>query len=669
MAKLKRIGMSSNLLAIGSSALAASQSALQTAGHNIANVNTTGYSRQSLVLSSRSGDSPGASLIGQGVDVSTVERHYDEFQFKQLAIAQSVSSADTIRFEYMEQLEQLFPTGSSGLGASVNQLLNAFSDLAQSPSDMAARTVVLAQADQLASRIRSVSQQVDEIDQSVELRLKSSVASINSLCSQIAQLNQQIVNASAAKFSHNDLLDQRDQLVQSLNQQVQVSSLNNADHSITLLLSVGQPLVQGSQSNSLVLQSDATPTNQPKLLLRQTGQDLPLEDSTLGGGELAGLLKFQNKDLQVSRDQLWKLTLSVGEGLNQQHRLGLDLRGVAGIDLFNVIALQSDLNNQGNAGLSVSLGADPTGLVRSDYLVTINTVVPGPMGGASGSVNITRLSDGTQHNAIAFSYGLGSGTDVTAALDGLDFEFSGNAPVVGDRYGVSQSKAAQNITAALSDPAQLAVANTVLASVGALNTGSLRLESIKATQPDSALLDSITLEFNGAGGYTARNALLAVVGTGAYDPGQPLVLNGWSLTLQGQPAVGDTVRVQANDASIERDPPASALMGPLLLDAGNAKAMLDYRDAPADLFEGSSISEIYAAMLADLGVRVLASKTAADVSRSLFSVAQQARAERSGVNLDEEAATLIQYQQSYQAAGKMLQVSQTIFDALLQAVH
>lgn len=646
--------MGSNLLSIGASALAASQGALNTTGNNIANVNTDGYSRQSVVLASKPGQFSGSGFYGQGVDVTTVTRIYNDFQNRQLALATAISSADAVRADKLGQLEQIFPGGDAGLGKATNDLLNAFSDVSQSPADLAARSVVIARADELASRFRTTSSRLDEIQLGITQQMTGDVASINSLAARIAAVNQKIATETGTGQTPNDLLDLRDTLIRDLNKYVQTTTIPAADGSLTVMIAGGQPLVLGATSSSLVLKNDVLDPSRQVLYINQSGQNVPLNETSLAGGEMAGLLKFQNTDLQQGKDMLWKMVLTVGDALNKQNRLGLDLNGAAGGNFFNLIPVAPASTNTGTAVLDVSLddatlAATPSALVRSDYQISFT-------GPAAGS--ITRLSDNT---VTAFAA-------LPVQIDGLSIQLSNGGALAGDKFLIRQSTAAGSISAAITAPGKLAMSNPVVATPAATNTGSLAIENLHAAQANANLSATVTLTFNGAGGFTVAGAVPAVAGTVSYYPGQAISYNGWSLTLKGTPATGDTMTVQANDATIVV-PGGPTIMGPLKNDGGNATAVLNLRDTAAPLFGNSPISDVFATILSDIGISTQGGKIAAATSKSLVMEAKQALTSISGVNLDEEAAKLIQYQQSYQASGKLLQVSQTIFDALMQTMR
>src|SRR3954470_3959567 len=180
---------SSALMSIGMRAMFANYSSMQTTGHNIANAQTPGYSRQTVELATSGGQFTGAGFFGKGVDVVTVQRASDQFLTMQSAAAGSTAAMDDGRASKLKQLENVFPTGDAGLGAAMGEFLNAFVDLANSPSDSSARQVILSDAAQVPDRFASAGQQLDALQSGVSSDLKSQVAEVNGLTAQIATLN------------------------------------------------------------------------------------------------------------------------------------------------------------------------------------------------------------------------------------------------------------------------------------------------------------------------------------------------------------------------------------------------------------------------------------------------------------------------------------------------
>ena len=640
-----------SLLNVGARALLANQVALQTAGHNIANVNTPGYSRQTVVLQTVQGQFTGGGYIGQGVDVQTILRNQSELLTRQSAAAGSTQAADAIRAQRLSQLQEVFSGGTQGLGAAINDMMNAFSDVVSSPTDITARTVVLTRLDETAARMRTASDRINEIEYTVKEQLQSSVTAINSLATQMAAINEQIARATGNGQSPNDLLDQRDQIIRDINQYVQTTQIPADDGTVGLFVAGSQPLVMGSTATSLSI-DDATTfpgSGQSKLFFNRPGATpIELDENVLGGGSVSGLLRFQNTDLSEGRNLLGRMALAIGMTMNDQQNLGLTLDGVPGKDLF---ALPTSMPGYTNgAGVGTVSFTGPTQFEASDYEIRFTT-------GTAGQV--VRLSDG---KSTPFT---DAANLATLQIDGLNFNLTtpGNP---GERMLFKPfSTAANNIQALVYSPRDLAAANPINAAMGTANGGTMQLGSLKATGNPALILPPVTgVQLSFAAGppvtYTVNGSSNPPSGTSGlpYVSGQAISIDGWEITLQGTPKSGDTVTV--GNAT---DPQYGDFY---TRDAGNAKALMGLRDVK--MFDESTLSDGYAGAIAQVGTRTQSAKFAEQLSSTIAANLERDRTAVSGVNLDEEAAKLIQYQQAYQASAKMIQIAQNIFDSLIQGL-
>lgn len=650
----------SGILNVGTRALQANQAALQTAGNNIANVNTPGYSRQTVVLQNVEGQFTGGGYIGKGVDIQTIQRNFSAFLTTQSAMATSVQAADSTRADKLRQMEGIFEGGSTGLGAAVSDMLNAFSDVASAPTDLTARTVVLTRIDETADRMRAASQRLDDLQQGVAQELDQKINAINSLATSIAGVNQEIARQQGSGQPPNDLLDRRDQLVRELNKYIQTSSIPADDGTVGIFIGGSQALVLGTTASPLSLVKDEFGQASSKLAITRNGQSITLDENTLGGGEVPGLLRFQNTDLVEGRNLLGRLTLAITTSMNDQHKLGLDLDGNAGGNLFsptvfgaeNVRAPAPPASlNTGSASIALSI-SDATQFVASDYELNFTSATTG---------SITRRSDGL---VVNFPQTPATTAPVLATFDGLSISLPAGTPNAGDRFLIKPfSTAATNVASVFSSPRALAVASPVVGSMGTGNTGSLQQASLVArSNPPSAT--PVTLTFTGPNSYTRSDQPPTMVFS--YTPGQPIEgttpattpLSQWSLTLQGTPKDRDTFTVfNIKDPTLTLD---------LRLNAGNASAMMDLRDKP--MFDGAALTDGYASLMSQVGIRTQMATYAADVSGSIASNLEKDRTSVSGVNLDEEAAKLLQFQQAYQASAKMIQIAQNVFDTLIQSL-
>ena len=650
-----------SLLNVGSRALLANQAALQTAGHNIANVSTPGYSRQTVVLQTVQGQFTGGGYIGKGVDVQTIQRNHSELLTRQASAASAVDAGDTARMDRLRQLQEVFGGGASGIGAAINDMMNALSDVVSAPTDLTARSVALTRMDETAARMRDASQRLDEIGYTVAEQLKGSMVAVNSLAKNIAGINEQIARAKGNGQPANDLLDQRDQLIRELNQHIQTSQVAADDGTVSVFVAGSQPLVLGNQAATLSIDDpiDFGAGSGKKVLsflAPGSSTKVELNESMLGGGQVAGLLRFQNNDLAEGRNLLGRMAIAISESMNTQNRLGLTLNGQPGENLFAPISLGNATPsnfNTSTATMALTV-TDPTALQASSYTVSFTA-------GDAGSV--TRHSDGKVFNFDGSALPPVAVASVFSA-QGLGVTLSG-AVNAGDQFVINSLQgAAAELQALQYSPTDLAAANPVNAAMGATNGGSLQLASLKATGPitQPATGSSVTIAFT-AGSPATYSATVpgppvATIATGNYVSGEKIAINGWEIALQGAPKSGDTVTVgNATDSQYgdwyKRD-------------TGNASALMALRDVP--MFDNATLADGFASAMAQVGTRTQSAQFAAELSSSIAANLERDRTAVSGVNLDEEAARLIQYQQAYQASAKMIQIAQNIFDTLIQGL-
>ena len=650
-----------SLLNVGSRALLANQAALQTAGHNIANVSTPGYSRQTVVLQTVQGQFTGGGYIGKGVDVQTIQRNHSELLTRQSTAASAVDAGDTVRMDRLRQLQEVFSGGASGIGASINDMMNALSDVVSAPTDLTARSVALTRMDETAARMRDASQRLDEIGYTVAEQLKGSMVAVNSLAKNIAGINEQIARAKGNGQPANDLLDQRDQLIRELNQHIQTSQVAADDGTVSVFVAGSQPLVLGNQAATLSIDDpiDFGAGSGKKVLsflAPGSSTKVELNESMLGGGQVAGLLRFQNNDLAEGRNLLGRMAIAISESMNTQNRLGLTLNGQPGENLFAPISLGNATPsnfNTSTATMALTV-TDPTALQASSYTVSFTA-------GDAGSV--TRHSDGKVFNFDGSALPPVTVASVFSA-QGLGVTLSG-AVNAGDQFVINSLQgAAAELQALQYSPTDLAAANPVNAAMGATNGGSLQLASLKATGPitQPATGSPVTIAFT-AGSPATYSATVpgppvATIATGNYVSGEKIAINGWEIALQGAPKSGDTVTVgNATDSQYgdwyKRD-------------TGNASALMALRDVP--MFDNATLADGFASAMAQVGTRTQSAQFAAELSSSIAANLERDRTAVSGVNRDEEAARLIQYQQAYQASAKMIQIAQNIFDTLIQGL-
>ncbi len=647
----------SSLMMLGMKAMAANYAALQTTGHNIANANVEGYSRQRVELSTATGQYSGAGFFGKGVDVTTVTRAHNAFLTREAASTRSLAAMDATRLALLRRMETVFQTGTNGLGHATTELMGALSDLSSNPADMATRRVVLARATDLAARFREAGTALDQAQANVSADLEVMVTEVNTLARSIAQANQKIAEVVGRGQPANDLLDERDRLISRLSERFQVTRMDDADGSTAVFLAGGQRLVLGASAAALAVVQDPADPRRSAVGLRDGSRSRLLSETQMGGGSIAGLLRFQNQDLVVGRNLVGQLAAAVGGAINTQQMRGVNLQsplgGVPSAALFGIGGpeAQAHAANARDAGGNLLAGVqltitDSRALQASDYDLREDPAVP-------GSWLLTRLSDGTVNSVVD--------GDV---VDGMQINFVG-APQAGDKFLLQPvAWAANTMSALLSNPLDLAAASPLVASTSPSNVGTASVAGLTITAGPLPLPGATAqIDFTSdAGDYNwqlldSGNNVLAS-GSGAWSAGQPIPpagtdINGFSLMLSGVPRTGDVVTVAPTPA------------GALSTNNGNALALTALREAA--IAGGRTATDQWAMALSEIGVRVQSGDTASGISAAVAKQAEMQRSADAGVNLDEEAARLIQYQQSYQAAAKVMQVAQSIFDSLINA--
>lgn len=637
----------SDLLRIGSTALNAAYVQLQTAGQNIANAATPGYVRrealqQEVVSAGRMG------LGAGGVDVVEVRRVYDAFLAREAATSGSSAAQEQARSDGLSRLDQLFADSQAGLGASFDDLVSSMADLTAHPADASVRSAVLARTEQFAQRAASLDAQLLDLRQSTQGRMQGDVNRANDMLASLAALNRQIGQNAGAASAPNALFDQRDTLIADLNRIVRGQVQLAADGTVNLSTVRGEPLVVGDQAARLSLVPDRLDPSRVDLALTRAGGSATRLELVDLGGSLAGMARFADADIDAVRNRLGQLVAGVAQGFNARQAQGIDATGAAGQPLF-ALGQPSVLTQAGNAGsaqMTASL-ADAAALQASDYQLAFD----------GSQYTLTRLSDG-QTSQFA---------SLPQSVDGLTIGLASGAPAAGDRFLMRAATAMiPGLRALQTNPARLATALPASAQTGSANAGDVSVAGFDtgAVGPHSG--STITLTFTGPGTVDVSGLPGGPLTGLAYAPGMSIRFDGntlvvgagqppadgWMMTLKGTPVAGDVVQV------VPTAHPAQ--------DNRNARALQGLGDAA--LVAGSRVIDRYADLVGEVGTRSQSARTAADMSERVHSDAVRARSDVSDVNLDEEAARLLQYQQAYQAAAKVVAAANDLFKTLLGAL-
>lgn len=627
------------------SGMNAAQLGVATAQHNIANVNTPGYTRQQILLGSRAGQQTGAGFVGQGVDVTGVIRIYDQFLNTQVLQEQNQASYLTAYYSAMTQIDNLVSDPDAGASSAMQNFFVALNGVASNPESIPARQTLLSNAQFAVNRFQAIDQRLTDIADGLTGQIADSVNQVNSYAQQIAALNGSIKRASSLGQGQqpNDLIDQRDQLISQLNQEIKTTVLRQPDGTTSVFVGNGQALVIDEQAMRLQVVQSANDPSKVDIAYLNNNRTIVLQQSSLQGGKLGAYLAFRDQSLDPARNALGRVALGMAISMNQQNQLGQDLNGTLGGNLFTAGTPQVSpgTNNAGTATLTATI-TDIAALTTSDYQLRFDGT----------GYSMLRLSD----NAVT-SLGAGLGPHV---VDGVTVTLTAGA-TAGDSFLIRPTaNGARDISVAITDPAKVAGAAPIRGVAALTNTGGASISAgvVNASLPlNPNLQNKVTVTFIDATHFTvfddtAGVPLVAAPGT-AYDPnaGATLSFNGWTVQFAGAPSANDTFTVDRNTNATGDNRNALLLAG---LQTQNLLA------------NGTvSLQNAYGQLIGEVGAKTNELNVTSLAQTNMVAQTVAAQQAVSGVNLDEEAANLIRYQNAYQAAAKAMQIASTMFEAIL----
>lgn len=630
-----------DILSTGVSGLLAFQQALDVTSNNIANSATPGYSVESIQLTPQPGQATSGGYLGSGVDVQGITRAYSELLAQQVRASQaSYSSYNTLATQ-AGQIDNMLSGSSTGLTASLQSFVNALQTLSTSPSSTASRQALLSQAQALTQQINSYNAQIETYGTGLEQQIGADISQVNSIASGIARLNSQIASDLAGGQTPNQLMDQRDKLIDQLSQYVSVSTSTQSDGSMNVYIGSGQALVTGSVAEQLAAIPNQYKPSVADIGVTSAGGTTNVT-AEISGGELGGLLNARSQVLDPAQNALGLISVGLATIMNQQQASGMDLTGAQGQPMFAVGPVQAgpSSNNSGSATLTVTR-TNLSALTADDYQLSYT-------GGA------WQLKDATTGQSVALS-GAGTAASPLQAA-GLSIVVGGGAPANGDSYLIQPTEAAPaGLALLLTSPSQIAAASLAQTAAGAGNTGSGVISAATITAPASWVPGTYTLSFTSPAQYQVTNSGGTQVASGAYTAGQPISFAGAQVTLSGAPAAGDTFTIASSTAADSGD-------------NSNVLAMISALSAGTLAGGTTSLSNAANNLVTRIGVTTQQAQANASAQQSVNQDATTSRSNLSGVNLDAEAARMLQYQQAYQAMAQVIQASGTMFNSLMTAI-
>lgn len=668
--------MSINLYQTGVSGLLSAQQQLATTGNNIANVNTEGYTRQRTEQGAAIGNFNGGNFIGSGTYVQDITRIYDQFSYKeQLLNKSNLGNASSISLD-LNQLNQIMSFSGEAIGGSIDRLYQAVNGIADNPNDIGLRNIALSQASVLVNDFNSINHNLDQLEKSTNGEIEQIANKISQISVELAKMNDQILQNKdlTLKGQPNDLLDRRDQLITELGEYTSVNTVQDANGVMTVMIGSGATLVAGITPLTVGVEAGNPDPMQTQLKLIGPNSTVALDGSRLGG-QIAAKFEYRDEHVTKARSEINRLAMAVSETLNQAQSQGLDLNGKQGANFFtdiNTTQLQSSrvLPSSKNAG-TVQAGAtitDVSLVPTNEFTIKFDGT----------DYIMTNELDGSETTLVESPVGSG----VYPTNFGFEFNVNTGVPSADDSFTIrptENSAALMNVT--LTDPKGIAASSaiSVEANDNNVSNGSVNITNVL----DPELARSFT---NGTNANITVDVYESAPGTfdyRVYDAANPPPA---PTLAAGSFAAGATAVIDMPPATT---PPAFQIeiggspvgQGTLarekftISDAfgsgngSNATFMASTQEQQILGGGKQTFSQALANATAEVGSNASSAEVVADTAQSLFTQAFNRNQSKSGVNLDEEAANMLKYQQAYQASSQIISVANTIFDTLLSVAR
>jgi len=672
------------LIGIGLTGILSHQSALNTTGNNITNANTPGYSRQEVIFDTLEGRRTGAGTVGSGVSITNIRRLADDYLVQQVREDSSLYGEQQALNSELSRLDNLLGGSSTGLSDALNNFFASLQNAAEDPTSLPQRQLVLSEAQQIVNRFQALNQEFVQQRESVKTQMQQGVDDANTLLKSIADLNLAISESPglAQGKEPNELLDQRDEKLRQLAELVSIK-VSEADGSqVNVSLTNGLALVVGSNAARLGTRESSEDPTRLEFTLSSGGRTLNV-DEQITGGTLGGLLRFDTEALRPASDELGRIAIALSDTMNHQHEIGMDLEGDLGGLFF------TDINSE--EAQRARVVANGNNQFPSDAVLAVEITDSSRL--TADSYTLQFSGDGRSFELVNKATGdtvsqgrLPDPVQSEISMPGFNIRIEAGTFNAGDKYLIQPGRnAAESIGLVVNREEDLAFASPVRATAANDNIGTGSIDQGTMLDVRNPFTQSLLPGFQSAGELAngPLNVTFAAGGsTGLtftvtdssgnpvgpanqeYTPGQPNVLfnddpasgadyQGFQFTITGEPAVGDsfTIEYNSNGVSDNRNAELLAALG------------------TANTLNGGSqnFTEGYAGLVEDIGVKTRQSQLDLEAGQTLLEQSTNQREAVSGVNLDEEAGKLIQYQAAYNASAQVISVAQDLFNTLLQS--
>lgn len=671
------------LINIGLTGVLSHQTALNTTGNNITNANTPGYSRQEVQFDTQSGQRNGAGSVGSGVSITNIRRLANEFLSQQLREDTTLyGEQDTLRSE-LSRLDNLLGSETTGLSDALNNFFASLQNAAEDPASLPQRQLVLSEGQQVVNRFQALNQEFIQQRESIKTQMQQGVKDANTLLQSIAELNLAISESPglAEGKMPNELLDKRDEALRELSELVGIKVTPTEGSQVNVSLNNGLSLVVGSNAAEFGTRESAQDPTSLEFTLRNGGRTL-MVDNQINGGKLGGLRRFESEALRPAFEELGRVAIALSDALNHQHEIGLDLEGELGGRFF------TDINNA--AAQQGRVIANANNQVPQNGQLAVEITDSGVL--EAGNWTLQFSGDGRSYELVDNATGeianqgrLPDPVDSEISMPGFNIRIEGGTFNAGDKYLIQPTRnAAANINMEVEREEDLAFASPVRAESDLGNSGTGKINQGKMLDVRNPFTNSLLPSFRSEGELTngplevrfaddgAGNLVFSVFDNNgdaiidekpyqagisnklfSENPGDGAEYQGFQFEISGNPAVGDVFSIDFNENGVSDNRNAEFLAA-----LGTANTM---NGGTQNFTEG------YAGLVEAVGVKTRQSQLDSDAGATLLEQSTNQRESVSGVNLDEEAGKLIQYQAAYNASAQVMSVAQDLFNTLLQS--
>lgn len=672
--------MSDNLLKIGTSAILANSTLLNTTSNNIANINTEGYVRQRTEFD--------AQILGLGVGKGTTERLVSEFTLKQMRRDMSHYSYAQQYVAEANRVDALFSNPANSISTGINDLYKQIQIANNEPATLANRQLIIGSSQALLDKFNTLSGLVLDQESFVNQQLDIYSSETNAYIKQIADLNIEIAayGKGHSRAIPLDLLDKRDMAISNLSKMIEIRTLDAANGEKLVFMATGQSLVVEQGEFNLITMRGSPDPNERELKLQLSAKNSVERDIDIDmlGGKIGGLLKFREEILAPTQARLGQLALSLADAMNSQNRLGMNLNGELGGNLFNLPKFTGFAHTENTGAGMVNLAIEPghgKSLPPNDFLLTVE-----PTGVRVQALDLQgKVIVGSDKVIPVASYPATiNSLDAAGDLYGLEITISG-VPATGDQFTLKPlSTAARQLTLATTRPEDVALASPVRTEFNVTNLGNSQINDLKvsnttpATAPDygftapSGLVNGPwTMTYTGNDTFEIVDSngdpiATATFGSSQYQNifAQAGVDVGFDFSVTGVPNVGDSFTISYNSGGFNDNRNGLALSAVQTAESTRLNAL-----SVSGGVNSVNFNQSYAEMVSLIGERTSQARNNEAASKALLDQTTAWYESLSGVSLDEEASNLVRFQQSYAAAARIISTSQTVFDTLLQAVR